>query len=108
MVKNDDYTMGVLAHVLGLVSGFVGPLIIYLVGREKEDLNLDNARHALNFQISLAIYLIVSAILALVIVGFIFMAALGIMNLIFCILGAVRASHGEVYKYPLEIPFLKN
>ena len=96
-----------LAHLLGLLSGFVGPLILYLVLKPRKDMSTENSRHALNFQISIVIYYIITFILFLVIIGFFLMIALSIFVLVVEILGAVRAYNGEIYKYPLEIPFVR-
>ena len=105
MASSDTKTMSVLAHVLGLFVGFLGPLIIYLVSEDNTTKN--HARYALNWQISAAIYFLVSFVLIFVIIGFFTMVAVGIVNLIFCIMAAVKASHGELWKYPLSIQFLK-
>ena len=102
----NDNTLPILAHVLGLVVGFLGPLIILLVSDTDENAK-KHSKLALNWQISLIIYFIVSGILALVFIGFILMIALAILNLIFCIKAAIKASNGELYKYPLTIQFLK-
>lgn len=101
----NDNTLPVLAHILGLVIGFLGPLIILLVGDDEN--SKKHSRAALNWQISLAIYMIVAFILFFVFIGMILLPALAVLNLIFCILAAVKASKGELYKYPLTIKFLK-
>jgi uncharacterized Tic20 family protein len=66
-----------------------------------------HSKKALNWQISLAIYLIISGILMFVLIGFLFIAVLSVMNLVFCILAAVKASEGEIWDYPVTINFLK-
>lgn len=103
MAKKEDRTLSILTHILGLITGFLGPLIIYLVAEDKSTKN--HSRLALNWQISLVIYMTVSFILVFFVVGFVFIVAFGIMDLIFSIIAAVRASEGELYKYPLSIPF---
>ena len=120
--KSDDLTLAVLAHVLGLFVGFLGPLIILLVSKSKPV--KEHARNALNWQISVMIYCVVSVILLfvlvgflllisvyianfIVLVGFLLLVALCIANFIFCIIAAVKAGNGETWKYPLSIPFLK-
>ena len=58
---------------------------------------------SLNFQISLLIYLVISAVLALVLIGFVLMAAVGLFALVVIILATVKAANGEEYRYPLCI-----
>jgi len=40
-------------------------------------------------------------------IGFLVLPALGLFSIIVTILGAVKASTGEAYRYPLCIRFLK-
>ena len=69
--SSDDRTMAMIGHLSGIVAGFIGPLIIWLINKEKADktwLN-DQAKEALNFQITLLIAYFVSGILTLVLIG---------------------------------------
>ncbi len=105
MAKKVDTTMPILTHILGLLTGFLGPLIILLA---VDDNNAKNhARYALNWQLSLMIYIIISIVLLFVVVGIFLMIALFILDLIFCIIAAVRAGENELYQYPLSIPFFR-
>ena len=72
MAKKDtnENVLGMLAHLLGIFTGFVGPLVLFLVTKDKKGgLANENAKHALNFQISMMIYYIISFILVFVLVG---------------------------------------
>jgi uncharacterized Tic20 family protein len=60
-----------------------------------------------NWMISAIIYAIISMILMIVGIGFLLLAALGLVSLIFPIIGGVKASEGEVWPYPLSIKFFK-
>jgi uncharacterized protein len=99
--------MAVLSHVLGLITGFLGPLILYLVLEDSKSFAKEHAREALNFQITLIIGFIVSGILALILIGILFMVVLGLLDLIFCILAAVAANNEQEYRYPFSIRFIK-
>lgn len=104
MAKNQEKTLGILSHILGFFTSFIGPLIIYLVAEDK--FSKEQSKEALNWQISLLIYSIISGILIIILVGILLLIGLGIMNLVVCIVAAVRASEGNKYKYPLTIRFL--
>jgi uncharacterized protein len=104
MAKKEDRTLSVLAHALTFFGGFIAPLIILLVA--KDEMTRKHARNALNWQISLAIYFIISFVLLIIIIGFFLIIALAIINIIFVIIAAVKAGNGELWKYPLAIPFL--
>jgi uncharacterized Tic20 family protein len=101
------------AH-LSAFSGFIGfpfghilgPLIMYLIKKDEMPFGGAQAKEALNFNISLTLYAIVSGILVLVFVGIIFLLALFIISIIFTIIAAVKANEGEFYRYPLTIRFV--
>ncbi len=106
-ITSEQKTMGMFAHLLGIFTGFIGPLIMYLVTLDKKGFANENAKHALNFQISMIIYYIISGILVFVLIGILLMWALGIFALVVIIIASIRSYSGEVYTYPLEIPFIK-
>lgn len=108
-----DKTGAVLAWILGIVIGIFGPLIIFLLNNDQNTsdpskvFSRDVSKNALNWQITAFIGYIVGGVLMLVLIGFFVVLAIWIMNLIFCILGAMNASKGENWKSPLTIPILK-
>lgn len=104
-VNDDEKTLGMLAHLLGIFAGFIGPLIIFLV--KKKGFAHENAKHALNFQISLIIYMICAFVLVFALIGILLLPAVSIFGLVMAIIGTIKANEGEIYKYPLAIPFIK-
>lgn len=101
-----DRSLPVLAHILALLTGFIGPLIVLLATQDAEA--RAHARRALNWQISLILYLFVSFLLAFVLIGIPLMIALSVCNFIFCIVAAVKAGSGILWDYPMIIRFLKD
>lgn len=85
----------------------LGPLIIWLIKRDDHPFINEQGKESLNFQISLSIYLIVSAILVLVLIGFVLFFIVGIVGFIFVIVAAVKSNEGVPYRYPLTIRFLR-
>jgi hypothetical protein len=53
------------------------------------------------------IYAIIGSIASLIIVGIFVIMAVGICSMIFPILGAIKASKGEIWKYPYSITFFQ-
>jgi hypothetical protein len=107
-----DRTWDVLCHISAL-AGFIipfgnilGPLIIWLI--KKNDIPSVDAhgKESLNFQISVLIYMAVSAVLALVLIGVFLMIAIGIAAIVLVVIASVKASNGELYRYPLTIRFI--
>ena len=111
--SSDVRTWCVLCHVSALIGFFVpwaghivAPLIVWLVKRG-DSAEIDaHGRESLNFQLSMLVYSIVSGILCLVLIGFVLLAILHVLNVVFVIIASLRASEGKFYRYPFTIRFL--
>lgn len=99
----DPMGTAMLAHVLGIVAGFVGPLIIYLMYNDKDPFVRHHAAEALNFQITLFIAYMVSALLMIVIIGILLLPVVMVGAIVFGIQGAMAAKRGEWWVYPVNI-----
>ena len=105
--QTQDKTFAILVHLAGLFTSWVGPLIIYLIKKDSDPFTAANAREALNFQLTIMFAYIISAILIVVLVGIVLIWAVVLINLIFSIRAAVKASNGDNYRYPLTIRLIK-
>ncbi|WP_214108918.1 DUF4870 domain-containing protein [Acrocarpospora catenulata] len=103
---SDDTTMAMLAHLLGLLSSFVGPLVMYLLKKDESPYVRDQAAEALNFQLTVLVASIVSSILMVIIIGIFLLMAVLLGGVILSIMGAVAANNGSPYRYPLSIRFV--
>lgn len=92
-------SIAAITHVLGLLTWIVGPLVVLIVTNNA--FVRENAKNALMWQLMLTIYGIISAILILVLVGIFLVFVLLFLDLIFCIIAAIKASEGETWTYPL-------
>jgi len=108
-VSQDDRTMAMIGHLSGIVAGFIGPLIIWLINKEKADKGWLNgqAKEALNFQITMAIGWIAASVLSVVLIGFLLFPILLIGNIILCIMAGMKANEGVDYRYPFAIRLIK-
>ena len=106
-----NWAMG--AHLSGLAGLFIpfgnviGPLVVWLIKRDESSLVDREGKEALNFQISMTIYAMISALLIFVLIGILLLPVVGILDVVFTIVAAVKTSNGEQYRYPLTIRFLK-
>ena len=66
-----------------------------------------NGKEVLNFQLTLLIAVLISWLLVVVVIGIFLLAALGVFALVVTIIGLIKASQGEYYRYPLTIRFIK-
>lgn len=106
MTPSDERLWSTLVHLGGLFFGFLAPLVGYLVLKDRGPFVRAHTATALNFQLTLVIAYIVGGILTIVVVGLFIIAAAYVLNIVFCIIAAVKANRGEWYKYPLTIPFV--
>ena len=104
---SDERLWATLIHVGGIFFGFIPALVGYLVLKDRGAFIRAHTQTALNFQLTMLIGYIVGYILTLVFIGFIVLAAVGIVILIFSIIAAIAANKGEQYSYPLTIQFIK-
>ena len=98
-----------LSALIGFIIPFgniIAPLVLWTLKKEEYPLVNDQGKEALNFQISMTIYVIASIILIFVVIGIILLILLGIFSLIVIIIAAIKANEGEKYRYPLTIRFL--
>lgn len=105
----DQRTMALAAHLLGIFTWFIGALIIWLINKDdaSKAFVTDQAKEVLNFQITVTIAMVISIILMVVIIGGILAPIVGIINLVFCIIAAVKANNGEAYRYPFTLRLIK-
>ncbi len=101
----DKKVLSIITHLLGIVTGFIGALIVYLV--TKQEVVKNHAREALNWQISVLIYSLILGVISTMFIGEALLGLAGLLNIVFCIVAAVKANSGEVWKYPITIRFLK-
>lgn len=108
-VSQENKTMAMLAHLLGIVTGFVGALVIWLINKDKPDSSFvtDQAKEALNFQITIAIGWVAAIALSILLIGFLLYPILLIANLIFCIMAGMKANEGVAYRYPFALRLIK-
>ncbi len=105
-LTKDIKTMAMAAHLLGIV-GFIGPLIIWLVKKDESEFVSDQAKEALNWEITMLIGYVVASVTTFAIIGCVLMPAVIIVDLIFNIIGGMKANEGVRYRYPFAIRLIK-
>lgn len=107
----EDRNWGVFAHLSGFVAAYValgvlGPAIIYFVKGQSSPFVRAHAVEAINFNLTVLIGIVVGVVLVFVIIGLVLLPVIGIFYLVCTIRGAMAASRGELYRYPLTIRFV--
>ena len=94
-----------LANIVVPLAGIVLPIVMWATEKDNSPKIDAHGKIVLNWVISVVIYGICSIILAFLGIGFLMLIALGVVNLVFVILAAIKATEGQIWKYPLAIPF---
>src|SRR5207249_3280786 len=89
--------------VIPALGHILGPLIVWLIKRGDSSEIDAHGKEALNFQISMLIYNLVAGVLCLLLIGFVLLAILHVLNVVFVIIAALKASEGQLHRYPLTI-----
>ena len=110
----NERTWGMLAHlsalagvVIWLLGCVLGPPAVWLARRDQSEFVAAHAREALNFNITVVLAAVVCLALMVVFVGFILGTALFIGWLVLTLIAAIRASEGELYRYPFSLRLVK-
>ena len=101
--------MAMLAHLLGIFTWFIGALIIWLMKKDQSEFINDQAKEALNFQLTIGIGYVAMMVLTCLTLGLaaLLWPVIGIVALIFCIIACIAANKGERYRYPFAIRLIK-
>lgn len=104
--SQDGKNMALLVWIGSIFFGFIPSLILYLV--KKDDAYVqDQSKEALNWCITATIGYLVGMILSVILIGFLVLVAVGICNLVFCIMGAIAASGGKPFRVPFALRLIK-
>ncbi len=104
---------GLLTSAIGGWGFFLGPLVIWLMKKETMPFVADQAKEALNFNITVSAAMLVLLVLGVVTLGLGFLIAgplmliIGIAALVFIIIAAMKANDGVAYRYPFTIRLVK-
>lgn len=99
----DERNWALLAHLSGLFSGFLVPLLILLTKGKESPWVRAQTVEALNFHLTITVGLLLSVPLAAVLIGLCTAAVLGAYSLVFAIIAGLRAYAGESYRYPFSL-----
>lgn len=111
-VRRDENMWAMLCHISAFTVFFIpfgniiSPLIIWLIKKDEFPFVDDQGKEALNFQITLTIYVIAASILSIVLVGIPLLIGFLIFGFVVTIIAAIKANDGEQYRYPMTIRFI--
>lgn len=103
--SQDDRNIAMLTHLSCIIFSFIVPLVVWLVHKDKADKGfvVDQAKEALNFQITLVIGYVIGTILTVILIGALLNIALWIACVVLSIIAAMAVRNGETYRYPFAL-----
>ena len=110
-LTRDENTWAMLIHLTqfcGYVvpwAGWLVPLIMWLMKKDESEYINDHGKIVMNWMLTELIYGLVCFLLMFVVIGVFLFVPLGIIAVVFPIIGAVKANSGELWPYPMSIRF---
>ena len=117
--QGDDRTNAVHTHLSGLIGalvsvgwlGFVGPLVVWLVHRDKNAFLRATSAGSFNFNLSMWLLNVVAWVclftVILIPVAIVLWILAAVLLVVCHVLAVLKANKGEVYRYPLQLPVLQ-
>jgi uncharacterized protein len=108
-ISKEERNWAMLAHLSGLlafatlIGGVLGPLVMWMIRKDDMNFAADQAKEALNFQITVFVAGLIAGVMCLILIGFVLLGILVIVDLILMIIAAVKASEGVNYRYPFNL-----
>jgi uncharacterized protein len=111
-LSSEEKNWALAAHMSALVMllsvpGVLGPLIVWLIQRDKMPFVNEHGKEALNFQLTQLFVILGCVVIGFVTcsVGFIITGPIAVADVIFAlvmaVIGGLKAGNGESYRYPL-------
>lgn len=89
------------------LGGIIGPMVCWISRKQESEWVDVNGKASLNFQLSLLMYMVLTIPLCFILIGIPIILFLIVLKLVCVIVASIRAAKGEVFKYPISIPFLQ-
>jgi len=113
-ISKDARMWAMICHLAGLaglpvpvIGNIVAPLIVWQIKKEEDPFIDEQGKEAVNFQISMSLYMVICIPLCFICIGAFLVPAVALFYLIFLLIAAVNANNGHHYRYPLTIRFIK-
>jgi uncharacterized protein len=112
-INSEEQTFSMLCHLSALAGAvipfghIIGPLVFWLIKKDIYPEVDRQGKDALNFQISMTLWMFVSGIMVLFVIGIFALIALGVLTLVMIIVASIKSNNGERFKYPLSIEFIR-
>lgn len=99
--------LSVFAGYVVPLAGLIAPIVIWQLKKTEMPEIDEHGKNVVNFLISMVIYVSAAILLTVVLIGIPLLIILGIVAIVFPIIGAIKANDGEVWPYPYMLKLVK-
>ena len=103
----EEKNIALIAHIGGIFTWWLIPLILYLLKRNDSRFVGDQAKEALNFQITMMIATLCAGVSVILLVGIALVPLVLLYHVIGCILAAVSVNQGKMFRYRYCLRLIK-
>ena len=104
--SEDARSTAMLIHLLAIFTGWLVPLIIWLVKKDQSRFIDQQGKEVVNFELTLMIGVVVGALTFCIGIGIFIILATWVVNIVFGILSTIEVNQGKPYRYPVCIRFI--
>jgi len=96
-----------LAFILPFSGMVLGPLVLWLLRRDASQFVNREGKKAVNFQLSVFVYLLMGLVLTWAYIGYAILTLLLCVDIVCVVAASLKANNGEDFQYPLTIQFIR-
>jgi uncharacterized protein len=101
--SNDNKNIATITHLGGTVFSVFPALIVWVLKKDDNAYVGEQAKEALNFQITVLMAQFIAGLLTFILIGFVMLPIIWLANITICIIAAIATSKGGTYRYPLTV-----
>ena len=112
-VASDENSWGMYIHLsqfCGVIvpgAGFAIPVVLWVLKKDESGVIDEHGLIVINWMITQCVFAVAFSLLCFVLIGFPLLLALVVATIVYPIMGGIKASQGEIWKYPFSIEFIK-
>lgn len=114
VIPQDERLFAAACHFAGLPifvtmagANIIAPLVIWLIKKDTMPFVNEHGKESLNFQLTLLIGYVISAVLVYFCIGIVMIGALVIVQIVFPLIAGIKAYDGQSYRYPMTIRMIQ-
>lgn len=105
-LSQDSKNLALLNWLGTIFFGFIPGLVLYLIKKDDQYV-VDQAKESLNWAITLMFGYCIAFFLSFIVIGVFLFPLLGIVHVVFCILGIVATQKGDQFRVPYAVRLIK-